>query len=576
MRAQSDQDFLQAYLDGTLAPEQQAALEIRLSSDPQLADALLRLAREEATLTEWAHSERVLQAADTPATPVYLPGRQSPRFRRLTVALYVAMCAAAILLALVGYGIFEKRPQLPATEFARLDEVQGEVFVVSDGSEPVAAQPGQRLATGQGVRTQGEGSFAVVSFADTSRLELGSDTTVRMPPENAGKRVYLEQGVVAAEVPPQPADQPMVVATPHAEARFLETKSSFASNAAGTRIESEKGQMQLVRKSDGRTIDVPNGWYAEAAPAGRFDAKPMSSQVTQPRGLIAEVSGQAFSAALAPDGTTLAIGCLDGSIKLWDVATGTIRMTLPGSKRPARILAFAPVGSLLASAYDDRTLKFWDPVTGTELATIKDFRYTIFHLAFAPNASLLAVGGHNSKGGAELRLLDVTTRQDLSLPKDQVGGIGPVAFSPDGQTLATASKDVVKLWDVSLRQVREVLPLGGGRINALTFSADGVLLAAGGKDRVVKVWNVVGNAELRTLPVQGCEARALKFAPDGRLAVSADQNVTLWDLSARRERQIFRGHKNGIGTALFAAQGKLLITVGYDRTVRLWDVGSGS
>src|SRR5262249_54454235 len=146
------------------------------------------------------------------------------------------------------------------------------------------AKSGQSLATGQSVRTHGDGSFAVVSFADTSRLELGSDTSVRMPPENGGKRIFLEQGVVAAEVPQQPANQPMIVTTPHAEARFTESKSSFASTSAGTRIESEKGKVQLMRKSDGRTIDVPTGWYAEAVPNnGQFDAKPMPTQATQPR-----------------------------------------------------------------------------------------------------------------------------------------------------------------------------------------------------------------------------------------------------------------------------------------------------
>jgi WD40 repeat protein len=571
MRSLTDSELLQAYLDRTLTSEQEADVETRMRSEPALADTLLCLAREESTLTEWARSARILSlAGGSEAKPL----QQKRRWLRM--ALFLTTSAAAVVLGLYIGGFFHApEPVQPPTELAQLDEVQGDVFVVSDGGEAVPAQSGQRLGTNQSIRTQGEGSFAVVSFADTSRLEVGSDTSIRMPPEKAGKRIYLEQGVVAAEVPPQPADQPMIVATPHAEARFLEAKSSLASSATGTRIESEKGKVQLTRKSDGRTIDVPTGWYAEAAPtSGQFDAKPLPTQATLPRGLIPEVTGQAFSAALAPDGGTLAIGCLDGSVKLWDVNAGVVRFSLPGNKRVARALVFSPVGSLLACAYDDRTLRFWDPVTGTELASVKDFRFTICHLAFAPNGGLLAIGGPNNKGGAELRLLDVTTRQDISLPKEQVAGVGPLAFSPDGRTLAAAAKDVVKLWDVNLRQVRQTLTLGGGRINVVAFSPDGRLLAAGGRDRTVKVWNLAAS-EPRTLPVQGSEARALSFAPDGQLAVSADQNVTLWDLDAGRERQIFRGHKNGIGAVLFAAKGKTLITVGFDRTVRLWDVTGG-
>src|SRR5262249_6799513 len=150
---------------------------------------------------------------------------------------------------------------------------------------------------------------------------------------------------------------------------------NFASTSAETRIEPEKGKVRLVRKSDGRAIDVGRGEFAVAAAAtDAFAAQRLPTQVTEPRSIITEVSNQALTGAYSPDGATLAIGCTDGSIKLWDVARSAIRLTLPGAKRAARALAYAPVGKLLAAAYDDRTVKLWDPVTGTESMTLKDFR----------------------------------------------------------------------------------------------------------------------------------------------------------------------------------------------------------
>ena len=61
------------------------------------------------------------------------------------------------------------------------------------------------------------------------------------------------------------------------------------------------------------------------------------------------------------------------------------------------------------------------------------------------------------------------------------------------------------------------------------------------------------------------------FAPDGRLAVTADQNVTLWNAEKGRERLTFHGTKHAILTVLFADRGRTLLTLGADKTVRLWD-----
>jgi WD40 repeat protein len=578
MRPLADPDLVQAYLDGELTPEQITALEERLRSEPALADTLIRLGREDAILTEWAHSARACQASENGEAILPLPAlRRRKRSLRLVAAAFVASAAAALLLAFLGASsLFHKERPAPRAELARLEEVQGDVFVVPEAGEPFPATSGQALGIGQGLSTHGDGSFAVLAFPDTSRLELGADTTIRMPTTAPGKQIYLEQGTVAADVAPQPADQPMIVATPHAEARFLETRSNFASTSAETRIESEKGKVQLTRKSDGRTLDVPTGWYAIAAAASnQFDAKPLPTLVVQPRSILSEVVGPALSVALSPDGATLAIGGTDGSIKLWDLATSTIRLTLSGHKRGARSLAFAPVGKLLACGYDDRMVRLWDPVTGTELGCLKDVRAQTNALAFAPNVAVLATAGSLGKGScSELHLWDVAARQELVAPREQVVGAIVLAFSPDGRTLATAgSKDNgVKLWDVALRQVRQTLAGHTGQVKALAFSPDGRLLVSGGKDRSVKLWNLTTNMEERTLPMRCCEVRALAFAPDGRLAVGADQNVTLWDVGTGRERLIFRGHKHAISTMLFAEDGRTLVTVGWDKTVRLWDV----
>lgn len=580
MRPPPDLEYLQAYLDGSLPSEQAAALEMRLRREPGLADALVRLARDEAVLAEWARSAAALHIPDAADVPVAIPfehpgpSASKPLYRRPRfVATLTAAAAAVLLVVILGRGFFHRTPApVTTTDVARLEEVQGEVFVVPEAGEPFPARSGQDLKAGQGVTTRGEGSFAILAASSAWRLEVGADTTIHLPSQAKGKNVVLEQGIVAADVGPQPYDRPMIVTTPHAEARLLGGKSSFSSTLAETRIEPEKGKVHLVRKSDGRAIDVNSGQYAVAAAAtDLFTAKPVVAPVvTQPRTVLTELAGQALCAAFSPDGATLAIGCTDGSIKLWDLVGATVRLTLPG-KRNVRALAYAPGGKLLAAGYDDRTVRVWDTAGWTEVTTLKDFRASVGALAFAPDAAVLAAAGSPGKGGADLRVWETKTWKEVALPKDQLAGVGTLAFAPKGHALATAGKDnTIKVWDTTLWQVRQTLTGHVGRINTVAFTPEG-LLVSGGKERVVKVWDVATGTEQRSLQSQGCEVRSLAFTPDGKLGVAADQNVTLWDVGTGQERLTFKGQKHAVGTALFQPGGKLLATVGGDKTVRFWD-----
>ena len=113
----------------------------------------------------------------------------------------------------------EPPPPRTVTTVASLDRVDGDVVLVSPEGRG-AAKAGDGIPAGCAIETAAAKSSAVLKFGDGTRLELAADTLVR---EIGLRRVMVARGTVSADVVKQPADQPLVFATPHGEARVLGT-----------------------------------------------------------------------------------------------------------------------------------------------------------------------------------------------------------------------------------------------------------------------------------------------------------------------------------------------------------------
>jgi len=572
-----DDDLLQSYLDGELTAPQAAALEARLLREPPLADLLITLSREETIVSEWAKAD-VISAAMDRQPAAALP---TPRHRvRRWLAAGILVAGTAALVAIVTLADFLPTPPPAGPVYAQLEDVQGDVYVVSEnGGQGVIAQSGQALRQGQTIRT-GEGSFAVVAFPDSGKIEVSTDTTIRLldsPIEVAdqGMQVFLEAGTVAADSRRSP-QRPMVLSTPHAETRLAESRASISSAARGTRIEQERGQVQVKRKGDSQPMAIPAGWFA-LAPANASEQlakQPMPPPLNQARLVLREGVVAPQTLAYTPDGKTLAAGCGEGTVKFWDLTANGLPLPAlkAGGKAPVRGLAYSPDGVFLAAVGDDRQVKLFD---GALQATgvLKGSRLAVYSLAFARDGGLIATGGGN-RGAGEVKIWSAAARIDLATLAGHTSIVTAVAFSPDSRLLATASRDgTVKVWDITTRELRHTLLGHSGPVNTVAFTPDGTALASGGKDQTVKFWDVVTGVEQRTFQ-QGLvgEVRSLAFSPDGKVLAVADQNVQMLDVTTGRQLLVLKGHKNAISCVTFAPNGREVATAGFDRTVRVWDV----
>src|SRR5205807_2605511 len=147
--------------------------------------------------------------------------------------------------------------------------------------------------------------------------------------------------------------------------------------------------------------------------------------------------------------TRLASAGGDGTVRIWDVVTSTERQRLRGHTGALKSVAFSPDGRRLASSggSDDGSIRIWDVATGQELLRPRAYtrgQYSeadpgvatphVGRVTFSPDSNRLA-----SAVGAEAKVWDATTGQELLSLRGHSSSVVGVVFSPDGTRLATTS-----------------------------------------------------------------------------------------------------------------------------------------
>jgi WD40 repeat protein len=157
------------------------------------------------------------------------------------------------------------------------------------------------------------------------------------------------------------------------------------------------------------------------------------------------------------------------------------------------------------------------------------------------------------------------------------GDFGEVAFAPDGRTVAATAGGAVLRWD---RATGAPLPaLAGG--GTLAFSPDSTTLATGGL--AILLWRAADGVRTATLRGAGSNLNALAFSPDGRYVAAGggnlesgapgrDHAVRLWRVADGALVATWRGHQQPVTGLAFSADGRLLYSGSWDRTIRIWAV----
>ena len=236
---------------------------------------------------------------------------------------------------------------------------------------------------------------------------------------------------------------------------------------------------------------------------------------------------------------------------------------------------FTPDGKYIATASNDATARLWDVQTGQEIRRFTPPVRIVNAVEFSPDGRYLLTGNP----GPTTWLWDVQTGQPVREFTGSTAGTWEVRFSPDGRYAITGDDGMSRVWDVQTGKQKYELnahtnaPLNG--IIGVAFSPNGQEIATGELDGTIHIWSVATGEDLRHFSSDGNSAY-LRYSPDGKTLVStSDKVVQLFDSKTGQEIHRLLGHTDLAIWAAFSADGHLLASASFDKTVRLWDVATG-
>jgi WD40 repeat protein len=274
--------------------------------------------------------------------------------------------------------------------------------------------------------------------------------------------------------------------------------------------------------------------------------------------------------AYSPDGSRLASGSWDRTVKVWDAIQGTEFRTLRGHTAIAAASAFSPDGSRLASASWDQTVKLWDTRSGLAVATLRGHTGHAISVAYSPDGLQIASAAEDQT----IKVWDARSGLEVATLRGHSAAVNGIAFSPDGSRLASASWDrTIKVWDRKSATTVATLEGHSAMVLCVAYSPNGARIASGSWDTTVKLWDTKASTEVKTLRGHTLPVVCVAFSPDSSRVVTAslDQTVKVWDVGTGAVVATLRGHTIGAVSVAYSLDGSRLASASPEQAVKVWD-----
>ncbi|MEU9181723.1 serine/threonine-protein kinase [Streptomyces sp. NPDC048550] len=313
----------------------------------------------------------------------------------------------------------------------------------------------------------------------------------------------------------------------------------------------DKATQAVAFSPDGKTLGsvgddgVARLWKASDKMLKKTFTHKVTNPWAKPIAEVTEFNHQftgASSAAFSPDGHSLAVGNGDGTVSLWNIATGAETVfpylnPVLWNSSPSCV-AFDAAGGTLASVYASPTVGLWSLDTRTSSATLTADGpgYWVASLVYSPAGGLLAAATGNGNPGNTtsdglLQLWNPSSRAVIATLARTNTDRNALAFSPGGTTLANLRNDgSIFLWDVRSRESVATLTGPGSGVTCIAFGPRGIL-ASGYSNGTVALWDAKTRKSLTDLSTgTNAKINCVAISPDGKTVSSGGRNLTTWTI----------------------------------------------
>ncbi|WP_165704170.1 NACHT domain-containing protein, partial [Enhygromyxa salina] len=291
--------------------------------------------------------------------------------------------------------------------------------------------------------------------------------------------------------------------------------------------------------------------------------------------LDARHRGAVRSCAWSHDGTRALSAGDDGTLRLWDVESGTSVGVWEGHGGGVSSCAWSPDGTRALSTGDDGTLRLWDVESGTSVGVWEGHGGGVSSCAWSPDGTRALSTGNDGT----LRLWDVESGTSVGVWEGHGGGVSSCAWSPDGtRALSGGADGTLRLWDVESGTSVGVWEGHGGGVSSCAWSPDGTRALSGGNDGTLRLWDVKSGTSVGVWEGHRGWVSSCAWSPDGARVLSAgfDGTLRLWDAASGSTVAEWGGHRDSVFSCAWSPDGTRALSAGHDGRLRLWDVESGT
>lgn len=294
--------------------------------------------------------------------------------------------------------------------------------------------------------------------------------------------------------------------------------------------------------------------------------------------------------AFSPDGKTLLTGAQqsvhkESMLKLWSRANGSLLKSFPSNNSGVEYAVFSRDGHQIVTAANS-TVSLWSAQQGTLLKTFEDMPSQVVALALSPDDSRILVCTtegtliqRNVQGGENASPIS-TVKKEQAQP-----GLKAAAFNENASAVLTGGWDnVPKLWTVSTGQLQKVLDGRSVAVWSVAMSADGTRIVSGGDEPSLRIWDSGSGQILRTMPGHAGGTKSVAVSPDGRriLSVGNDGLIKIWDAETASLLKTITAKTPIVNSAAFSPDGRYIVAgggpddpSGTEGTLTIWATATG-